>query len=384
MITGSPPPKLNNIWLGLLVGVLLQEEVTSSSVQTTLPTRVKQALQDHLAEPSHWLGEVEQELESVSAALDRADEELANRQKILTTTYDDLDILAGYLKDVYPLVRELLAFWLRNSRRWSNLRCKIFLRTDIFEAEDLAFTDSSKLRPLSVTLRWNADNLYRLVLKRLLNGDAGEQWTRFIGTGIPKSRLARDEPWGVLPRTNENDHRAFVERVVGKWMGSDKRKGDTYRWFLNHLQDSLGDIAPRSFLKIFECSATRQLAAARPITHQLLLPEQIAGALEMVSRDRIEELKEEYGWIDAIGRNLNGQTVPMKREEVRSCVSRGKIWDKLPGTLSRRPDRQDRLIDYLISLGIFRETTDGRIHVPDIYLFGFGLKRKGGIRRPRV
>jgi hypothetical protein len=38
------------------------------------------------------------------------------------------------------------------------------LRTDIFEAEGLAFTDSSKLRPLSVTLRWNADNLYRLVL----------------------------------------------------------------------------------------------------------------------------------------------------------------------------------------------------------------------------
>jgi hypothetical protein len=41
------------------------------------------------------------------------------------------------------------------------------------------------------------------------------------------------------------------------------------------------------------------------------------------------------------------------------------------------------LVDKLVELGIVRHTRDGRIHVPDIYLFGFGLKRRGGVRRPR-
>jgi hypothetical protein len=41
------------------------------------------------------------------------------------------------------------------------------------------------------------------------------------------------------------------------------------------------------------------------------------------------------------------------------------------------------LVEDLLKVGILRPTADHRIHVPDIYLYGFGLKRKGGIRRPR-
>lgn len=39
------------------------------------------------------------------------------------------------------------------------------------------------------------------------------------------------------------------------------------------------------------------------------------------------------------------------------------------------------LIDYLVELGVFRERANDRIDVPDIYLFGLGLRRKGGVRR---
>lgn len=35
------------------------------------------------------------------------------------------------------------------------------------------------------------------------------------------------------------------------------------------------------------------------------------------------------------------------------------------------------------TLGIVMETPDNRVNVPEIYLHGFGLKRKGGIRRPK-
>jgi hypothetical protein len=37
----------------------------------------------------------------------------------------------------------------------------------------------------------------------------------------------------------------------------------------------------------------------------------------------------------------------------------------------------------LIELGAMSERDDGRIDVPDIYRYGFGILRKGGVKRPR-
>ncbi|RJP31916.1 MAG: hypothetical protein C4547_14730 [Phycisphaerales bacterium] len=365
-------------WLGLLAGVLLRRSDTSDVLKSRLGTTASDALADSLPAPSIWLRLIAERLETVRLAIDEADSLLERRGLTLTITYDDLDQLVARLPDAYSLIRDLLAFWLRGMRRWSSIRCKIFLRTDIFAAEEFAFTDSSKLRPLSVTLRWNADNLYRLVLKRLLNGDHGREWERFLRPEIPREKLTTVIPFRIVPNTGEEDHRAFMKLMVGHYMGSDKRRGETYRWFLNHLQDSRGDISPRSFLTLFQSAATRQLDEAPG--ERLLTPEQVSGALVEVSKDRLEELKEEYSWIAALAGDLEGRVVPMQRKDFRKCC-RTIDWTQFPEFVRQN---KDRLIDYLINLGILRETRDARIHVPDIYLFGLGLKRKGGIRRPKV
>lgn len=369
-------------WAGMLAGRFLQHDLTKSAVSAVLEPDLQQLFGGELSNPGRWLPAITaaEKYSSLHNALDQADKALEDQGRTLFVTYDDLDRLVSEMSSAYPLVKGLLAFWLNNVRRWSAIRCKIFLRTDIFASEEIAFTDSSKLRPLSVTLRWNADNLYRLVLKRLLNGDRRREWLQFLGRSIPKSSLDKREPWGIVPTTGENDHRAFMERLVGQYMGSDRRRGDTYQWFLNHLQDSLRDIAPRSFLKLFEITGERQIHAGLLESTKLLAPELVNEALKEVSKDRIEELKEEYKWIEGIRSNLRDQLVPMERADFSRTCLRDIEWKKFPEHVH---DRKDRLIDYLISLGILRETTDKRIHVPDIYLFGFGLKRKGGIRRPR-
>jgi hypothetical protein len=370
-----------NLWTGLLAGVLLTKDPTKKPLKQRLNDETRTALTDSLAAPSQWLSLVDQNLETVRLALDQADEALGQTDHYLFVTYDDLDILATRMTHVYPLVRELLTFWLRNSRRWGHLRCKIFLRTDIFNADELAFTDSSKLRPRSVTLRWNPDNLYRLVLKRLLNRPATKEWRVFLGEAIPDDHLKKVVPWGIVPSTEESHHKAFVKKLVGTYMGTDPRRGETYSWFLNHLQDSLGEIAPRSFLKLFEYSAMRQRDAGLPRSEHLLEPQQIVGALAEVSKDRIDELsREEYPWINSITPGLRDQTVPMERRDFRKLLN-GINWE----AAARPPHTDaDRLIDDLLRLGVLRETTDQKIHVPDIYLYGFKLKRKGGLRRPKA
>ena len=41
----------------------------------------------------------------------------------------------------------------------------------------------------------------------------------------------------------------------------------------------------------------------------------------------------------------------------------------------------EEFLDEFEGLGIFYVTGDGRINTPEIYLLGFGLKRRGGIKR---
>jgi hypothetical protein len=383
LVSGGQLSDPERFWAAMLAGVLLQHDLTKSAVSAALEASLRQVLGQELSTPDRWLSAIAKPENHglLHSALDRADKAIENQKRTLFVTYDDLDRLVAEISSAYRLVMGLLAFWLGNVRRWSAIRCKIFLRTDIFATEEIAFTDSSKLRPLSVTLRWNPDNLYRLVLKRLLNGERQAEWLRFIGQSIPKSKLAEQKPLGIVPTTTESDHRAFMSRVVGQYMGSDKRRGDTYQWFLNHLQDSRGDIAPRSFLKLFQIAAKRQLDVGAPDSARLLAPELINEALKEVSKDRIEELKEEHKGIERIGGNLKDKLVPMERAEFSSTCLQNIEWTKFPDYLH---NRKDQLIEYLISLGILRETSDKRIHVPDIYLFGFGLRRKGGIRRPKA
>ena len=51
--------------------------------------------------------------------------------------------------------------------------------------------------------------------------------------------------------------------------------------------------------------------------------------------------------------------------------------DKLPGKTNVE------ILEVLVTLGIVMRTADERINIPEIYLHGFGLKRKGGIKRPK-
>ena len=43
----------------------------------------------------------------------------------------------------------------------------------------------------------------------------------------------------------------------------------------------------------------------------------------------------------------------------------------------------EELMNLLMSLGIIQKNTDERINMPEIYLHGFGLRRRGGLRRPK-
>lgn len=167
--------------------------------------------------------------------------------------------------------------------------------------------------------------------------------------------------------------------MIGKYMGTTPRKGYTYRWIPNHLQDATGQIAPRSFLKLFALAAEHKDGQNLPRT-SLLKPSDLQGALMNTSEDRIRELsQEEYPWLESLKTSLQGLNVPMPRDIFLEAIQ-NTSWtedQKPPATKS------EEILQYLITLGVVETRSDGRINMPEIYLYGFGIKRKGGVKRPK-
>ena len=112
-----------------------------------------------------------------------------------------------------------------------------------------------------------------------------------------------------------------------------------------------------------------------------MAPSRLQGALGEVSIDRVRELvNEEYRWLQNLINRLKGKEMLMEREEFLEYLS-PEHWqeerDRLPGKNSFE------ILQALLELGIVMQSPDGRINVPELYLYGFGLKRKGGIKRPK-
>lgn len=84
--------------------------------------------------------------------------------------------------------------------------------------------------------------------------------------------------WNVS--RDEQLFKELIEKMIGKYMVSNPKKGFTYRWILNHLQDTGGRIAPRSFLKLFDLAAAKRLESFEQLAElQLLQPSDLQSAL---------------------------------------------------------------------------------------------------------
>lgn len=369
---------LVDFWRGLLVGVLLNRgDSVSELLRTHLPQRAVETLRD-LGRISEWHPVVVESLEDVETALNKLDTELAAEGHYLFVTYDDLDVMAVEWDQKRLLIQALLQFWLGQWRRWQRIRPKIFLRRDLLSADFLQFPDASKLEGNRLDLKWSSTQLYQLVFKLWANQNENSRIYTTQELGLRFHQTQRlgwlyDNPWPA-----DELLRAVVGRTMGQFMDSGSRKGRTFEWIPNHLQDANGEIVPRSMINLFSLAAEDEIANQRA-AGTLLSHLSFGAAIEQVSRRRINELEEEYPWLAAIRPPLQGQQVPMTKDQMIGVLYQVD-WKQV----DRPPDTRDpgRLLDDMLQIGILRLTTDRRIHVPDIYLYGFGLKRKGGIRRP--
>lgn len=333
--------------------------------------------------PGKWVPYIQENPEIWENILDKIDEYLEQKDHWIFLAYDSLDRLTSQYSDLFPFLRSLLSFWHTHTKRWERLRCKIFLRNDLYQSQLLSFPDASKLSSNTIQLRWNTVSLYRLLVKRMANAGSPET-VAYLQQVSGLISQTPDPTLGYIPSDQKSKMEDLVEMLIGTYMGGSPKKGKSYSWPPNHLQDAHGILAPRSFLKCFSATAQDMCNHPEDVERlhgtQLLLPARIQGAVLDVSNDRVQELKEEYPWLEELRSALSGLTMLMSQQEFIDHINMD-IWsDEQKNMLPANSPHG--IFSVLQLLGIVLIAEDGRVNVPEIYLHGFRMKRKGGLRRP--
>jgi hypothetical protein len=220
-------------------------------------------------------------------------------------------------------------------------------------------------------------------LKRIAN-QSEDLWQYVKATrGI---EFVNDQDLGQVPRINKaEDVKPLIKRMIGEFMGATGatfKKGYTYRWLLNHIRDGRGQAFPRPMFRMIALAAEGQKNSPRkPKLPKLIDHISLRRALDRVSEEHVSHSGSEWPWLDQLHESVKGQQVPLERETLVERLQED-MFDKKEAPLYVLPaGNAEDLVDYLVEIGIFRERTGNKIDVPDLFLSGLGLKRKGGVRK---
>ncbi|WP_200379521.1 P-loop NTPase family protein [Rubrivivax gelatinosus] len=330
---------------------------------------------------------LDQQPSRYSEALSQLDDHLTVNRRNLLIVFDALDRLAMDWSTIRELTRALLrlAIGLQSFR---SIRAKIFMRVDMFsDREIFRFQDSSKIKNDHVSLMWQAEELYGLVLFEILRDHDGE--------AALKRLAAQTETLPALPingedsRLHVNEQRRLVHALAGEFMGSNKKRGLVYTWVPLHLSDAANTCSPRTFLTAWNVAAERVPAPTDHAIDHLGLLDGVRSA----SRSRLNELYEDYEWIRPSLEALQRQFVPMSRDQLFQLWNDHRVMQaiaasthgevsKTPAGLTDSPEFE-ALLQAMKAVAVMDERSNGKINVPDIYRVEAGILRKGGVAVPK-
>lgn len=338
---------------------------------------------------------VKENPEPVGHLLTALDLEFDQRQTWFLVLFDALDRSASDWKDIYRLIRGLLETAL-DFRAYRRLRVKCFLRADQLDENRVAdFPDASKVLSSKVELSWPRPDLYGLLWQYLANVDRPEaQGFRQVAQteyDLIWARIQLDgvDIWRVSPELKDFEvQRSLFHALAGKFMGRDRRRGFPYTWIPGHLADALGRTSPRSFLAALR-EAAEDTQQRYPNHDTALHYESIKRGVQKASGIRVNELKEDYPWVDSLMKPLKGLVVPCAFHEVVDRWQRESALAKIQERVETRKERlppahleegPNGVRKDLEELGIFVQMSDGRVNIPDVFRVGYGLGRKGGVK----
>ena len=327
--------------------------------------------------------------EVLELRLREVDDKLALSHRRLVVVFDALDRLSSSWDDMRLRTSSLLETLL-SLRAYRSIRFKLFMRPEQLSSVPSSFTDLSKLRAGAFDLRWTSLDLFGLAFSNLLRSpDTKEAFIALLDglrMGSVEEALNRIQLPPAVLRSPESQERIFVA-LAGKYMGSDARRGRTYTWLPKHLADTKGRLTTRSFHLALSAADRHE---RMPSPEHALTIEGIKHGVVEASVLRVNQLKDEYGWIDLALQPLAGQEVPCEGmaiyqrwfdagtlENINAQAHQIGYLPPFAGDYSDRASVTDLLIA-MMDIGIIELRPDQRVNIPDLFRIAALMLRRGG------
>ncbi len=375
---GDEVTALHDLWFTYLVRVL------SDELDQDARTSLAAMLEAPGGSPEQCFSEFKKVREPALLALDRLDKRLQEQGRWVFVAYDELDTLFfSNWTAMGAVVRGLVSFWAGYARRWKCLRAKLFLRTDFYRHHsDVVGADIAKLAANRVELAWSDKHLHAALLKHVANRSSELlHYCKLAGV-----HFVEVPTLGAVPKiTKAEEARPFVERLIDKYMGAGDKKGQAFNWILDHIRDGNRKASPRSLVLLVEKAAELEAGAPRALGVHLLSPMALRNALDKVSTWHVDQAKRsEFPWLAGLETRLEAdREVPWERSELEKLLKNGWAdnWSKDSVRVRPPADNAHELVDALVELGVVRARGGDKFDVPDLFLQGLNLRRKGGVRR---
>jgi hypothetical protein len=330
-----------------------------------------------------WVAE---EPGEVRELMREADARIVQKRGKLIFVFDQLEQLSDNFELRAQLTKGILQLALA-FKSYRGLRAKIFMRPDHFAEDRLfAFADASKIKGEALSLDWRTADLYGLLYSRLLLSQPAA--FRAIARSAD-FQIGKSSPLPSDLMENEDHQHRLLDVIAGDAMGNRKR-GLPYTWLISHLADGRNQVSPRTFLRALKYAAENLPAPIDTAIDHLGIHEGVRKA----SENRIDDLKEDYPWVQLALQGLKGLLVPCLPEEMigkwkESGDLMGQLRQNVP--LPKQPawlaeaDAPANplflsLLDTMHDIGVIEiRRTTGKVDVPDIFRLKAGIKRKGGI-----
>lgn len=346
------------------------------------------ASQENWPQRVRW---VQENPEEFAAEIEKVDHFLAKEGQTLLILFDALDRMADDWDHIRTLAKGLLQVAL-DMRSTKAIRCKVYVRPDLLQDSAVtSFPDYAKLLATKAALIWHRADLYALLYQCLGNAHGSTQFLALVrnvvGTSLTSSK---SNDWTVPPilRRDEIYQEKLFESIAGTAMGSSTKRGKPYTWLVNHLQDGINQVSPRSFYAALG-------KAAEETSDDFLLALDYRGiqrGVQEASKIRVQEIVEDYPWVRDVMAPLQGSlTVPCDRREIVSVwehegtLQKLQVQLKRDGAAVKLPPQNilqgapGILVD-LEALGLVQRLERGRIQMPDVYRVAFGFGRRGGVK----
>lgn len=321
-------------------------------------------------------------------ALSKADDALLKTGKTVLVLFDALDRLGTDWDAIRRLTSSLMkrALGLKSYR---SFRTKIFIRPDQYADPGLfQFPDGSKLKSEHVDLSWQPHELFGLLLFELMRDQKAQEALTSLADQLFAQAALRFSSHRSRYPTDEQ--KALIDAIAGEYMGSGARRGRVYTWVPLHLSDARNACSPRTFLTAWAKAADHFPAPADKAVDHLGLIDGVRRA----SEGRLNELREDYRWIDPALSALKGEFVPIDREKLLDIWHSSQVVQEIvrraiserwlsPVEVTADGSPALSLLDAMISIAVMEERANGKINVPDIFRVEAGIKRMGGVAVPR-